>query len=58
MKRIAIFFAGWLESLKFFPLGYLTIVAFTVLTIGETAHWFDLDEKLLRAVGLASLLGM
>ena len=58
MKRIATFFAGWLESLKFFPLGYLTIVAFTVLTIGETAHWFDLDEELIGAMGLALLLGI
>jgi len=44
--------------LKFFPLGYLIIGAFTVLTIGSTAHWFDFDEELIGAMGLALLLGI
>jgi len=58
MKRIAKFFAGWIESLKVFPVVYLCLLTLTVLVIGKTADWFDVEGEIVVAVLFTLLIGI
>ncbi|MBQ7074312.1 hypothetical protein IJM86_04570 [bacterium] len=56
MKRLAKFFAGWIESLSIFPLGYACIIAFTLFSIGDIADWFNVEDEIWISTGLALIL--
>lgn len=58
MKRLAKFFAGWIESLSIFPLGYVCIIAFTLFSIGDIADWFNVEDEIWISTGLALILGI